>query len=192
MCESPEKYVRLLDEYREAGINVRHYGEVRFKQLTVFLSATAGLGAALFSGTVQAQDVTKRWVLGLGLAVVIAFFVLEERATYYRRAYMYVLLGIERKLEFSQYRQTRNPFWLSSRYVYRCLFVFIAVAWVFLGVPLERPHPIGAVAWTVETVLTTILLNIRFERYQGRAEALLLPQAPSNAPTIAEPQEKDR
>lgn len=105
---------------------------------------------------------------------------------------MYVLLDIERRLGFGQYRRTKNPGCLKSRYVYRCLFIFIAVAWVFLGLPVEKPGLVGFVEWAIVTVLATILLNLRFERYQRKAEVGLLPQTPSDVPTINEYQKEDR
>lgn len=104
-----------LEEYKEIGVNWRHYGEVRFKQLTVFLTMTGVLGAAAFSEPARNQLQDLRLILAaVGFLLTAFFFILEERATYYRRAYMSCAIEIEKKLNMSQYRRTENPWPIRS------------------------------------------------------------------------------
>jgi hypothetical protein len=132
---TPEKRQLLLDEYKEIGINWRYWGEVRFKQLTVFLSATGVLGAATLStfSNIARQDgrAIIGWMLAiLGVVITVLFFFLEERATYYRRAYMSCAKAIEARTGLSQYHRAYNPISVRSDEVMRFFFATFAALWV--------------------------------------------------------------
>jgi hypothetical protein len=84
-----------MDEYREIGINWRYWGEQRFKQLTAYLTVTGALGAAALSeyigvakGAPSRPWVYRFVIAALGLLATAVFALIDERATYYRRAFM--------------------------------------------------------------------------------------------------------
>jgi hypothetical protein len=169
--DSETMRAHVFDEYKEASLNWRYYGEVRFKQLTVFLTATGALGAALFSKASEANpSKVKPFIVFLGLAITAAFFVLEERATYYRRAYMYILRSLEGHLEFRQYACTRNPLILRSRFVYRGVFSIIAGIWLYLDCPLDPPVETETIVlWSSVILLVGAVLHVICEYYQRLA-----------------------
>jgi hypothetical protein len=124
-----------VDEYKEIGTNWRYWGEVRFKQMTVFLSASAALGVAALSNTITASDqLTPRMSLAaLGAVVTLAFLSLDERATYYRRAFMSCAKALEDSTGFTQYQRTRNAWPVGSGPVYHFLFSASLAFWMGYG-----------------------------------------------------------
>ncbi len=146
MCDDGHKDY-LLDEYKEIGINWRYWGDVRWKLLTAFLTLSSVIGAAVFTAPRVTDPV--RSVLGLaGIALAALFWVLEERATYYRRAYLHRTLEIEQEWFRAaqqwdplareaatprQYHVTHNPYWTNARseHVFRFFYALVAWLWAF-------------------------------------------------------------
>jgi len=160
----------LVDEYKETGINWRFYGEVRFKQLTVFLTAMAAFGASAFSQIVRNLIPAHRAGIALlAIAVVVAFFVLEERATFYRRAYMRTALDLEDQLGFHQYADAKNsPRW-KSRFVFRTIFAGITGTWLAFGAWAYWPgNPWTAISAGIPFGLLALCWR-RLEKYQNCA-----------------------
>ena len=146
MCERGDHRQLLLDEYKEVGVNWRHWGETRWKQLTAFLTISSVLGAAVFTAPRVTDPI--RCVLGVaGITLAALFWVLEERATYYRRAYLHRALEIEQEWFRSacgagavdeartprQYHVTHNPYWprVKSEHVFRLFYALVAWLWSF-------------------------------------------------------------
>ncbi len=149
MCDEGRGRQYLLDEYKEVGINWRYWGEVRFKQLTVFLTATGVLGAAVFSRTLDSAEYAfVRLLLAvLGLSISMLFFLLEERATYYRRAYMSCAMALEETSgTLTQYRRTQNPWPVRSDTIFRFFFATIAALWITYAAFVTWPTPWSAAA----------------------------------------------
>lgn len=140
---------RGLDEYREIGTNWRYWGDVRFKQMTVYFTATGGLIAAAFSRGWQsttanagssggtAAPVLPLWATALALATIgivltITFLILEERATFYRRAFMSCAKALEDTLGMPQrqYVRTHNPISADSGGAYRLLLCVMVGVWL--------------------------------------------------------------
>jgi len=141
----------LRAEYSDCGTNWRYWGDVRFKQLTVFLTANGVLGAGVLSLirtgdnsasnakasldilSLPAQVQVAIYVLGFcGLALCLCFFLLEERATCYRRAYVKHAVRIEKELRLWQYRCTKISACLRSNTIYALLFFVVGDIWVGL------------------------------------------------------------
>lgn len=144
----------LIDEYKECGINWRYWGDVRWKQFTVFLTATGALAVVAIQGYLNRACVVRGWTvtpchIALAIAghtLVIACWVLEERAAYYRRAHVHRALEIEELFHLelisndsiqdsrrvpSQCKLAHNPYWHSfqSTAVFRSIFALTASAW---------------------------------------------------------------
>lgn len=148
------------EEYREVGVNWRYWGETRFKQLTVFLTATGVLGAAAgamldgsrissLGASAGVKPVALAFLVtavrvafaALGSLVAGLFFVLEERATYYRRSYLHRALELERTLKFEQYHVSFNPYWkFRSEHVFRAFFTAVFLIWICYGVAVTDLH----------------------------------------------------
>ena len=162
----------FLDEYKEIGINWRYWGEVRFKQLTAYLSATAVLGAAVMSekSVGLAGDLRPAFAI-LGLAITLAFLVLEERATYNRHAYMSCALALETsETQLSEYRRTKNPWPLASDTVYRFLFSSVATVWLwFLFGPMAPNSETWALGCGATLLIAMSVIGRRFLDLAARA-----------------------
>ena len=170
----------LVEEYREIGINWRYWGEVRFKQLTVFLMAQAIIGGTALSEFIPLQDgklKTYPFKLHLLLAIVgvsltFLFYILEERATFYRRAYLHRAIKLEEKLRFWQYRVTNNIYWqnLRSEYIFRFFFFGVAMLWI-LHLSSEIPNKTKYLLLLVTILIISILWEYG-SRLQNKASAL--------------------
>lgn len=127
-----------LDEYREIGVNWRYWGDVRFKQMTVYFTATGALIAAAFSSTVRnagagALHAGAATVLTatLGVALTVTFLLLEERATFYRRAFMSCARVLEGEIGLPRkaYARTHSPISADSGGAYRFLLSVMMMIW---------------------------------------------------------------
>lgn len=155
-----EDYIRALDEYKEAGDNWRHCAEVRLKQIVIYLSASTVVAAAALTDKITSDDTIKTALSIVGIAVTVVFAVLDERVSYYRRAYLRRLEELEEKLGFWQYRLTDNIYWrpLRSEIVYGFFFIFIIGAWLFY---LESMNVAGDYFFIVWIAFTLVALGAR-------------------------------
>jgi hypothetical protein len=143
MCDKNRRHELLLDEYKEVGINWRYWGEVRWKHLTAFLTVSTLIGAVVYTAPLVTNRV-RVFMAVAGLVLAGLFWTLEERATYYRRAYLHRALEIEQEWFCCvdnhkpeevcgprQYHVTRNPYWTRARseYVFRLFYAVVAFLW---------------------------------------------------------------
>lgn len=125
-------YQRALDEYKEAGINFRHNGDIRFKQLTLFGAVTAILVTALASKRV---DSTVKWIIpGVGVVATACFYLLEKRTTDYRLKYFHVAEDLEKILGFTEYNHTRLGLGWYSLTVLKVLFGTAGFIWAVVEI----------------------------------------------------------
>ncbi len=66
-----------LDEYKEAGENIRHYSTLRFTIFTLFFAIFTGLSAVAFSKDLLPSFDIKFAAKFFGLLFTIAFLVIE-------------------------------------------------------------------------------------------------------------------
>lgn len=169
--EAALPYERALDEYKEIGINWRYWGEVRFKQLTLFLLVTGALATPAFSVGVRDFLDVRLSLAAVGVLVSISFLVLEERATWYRHAFMDCAKELERSYGWSEYLRTRNPWPIESDDLYRFLFAMVGGVWVGYGlyrVPLKTlQFSFKGVAALVAIIAGVTIFGI-FRRYGRR------------------------
>jgi hypothetical protein len=131
--DEQKEYRKRLTEYNEVGVNWRHWGDARLKQVVVYLTAMTVVAAAALSDKLTTDSDVKIALSIIGIAVAVLFAILDERAAYYRRAYLQRAVELEEQLGFWQYRLTSNIYWrpLRSEVVYGVFFIFIAGAWLF-------------------------------------------------------------
>ena len=73
----------LIEEYKEISSDLRHYGNQRSWQLTVFVALTGGLLSLLY-GNSSISNPTIRIVFGwVGIVVTFCFFALDKRSAEY-------------------------------------------------------------------------------------------------------------
>ena len=92
-----------VDEYHELCENMRHYGNMRFAQLTLFTALTAGLLGAAAS---PPDDMPwLRLLLAVAGAVsALAFWVMELRSSEYWRSFHDRAKELEEGLGYKQFR----------------------------------------------------------------------------------------
>lgn len=118
------------DEYLDASENVRHWSNLRFAQLTVFIAITAGLTAALFQPGLF-LPLTMRFVTRIaGLLVVAVFWITEERTMMYWRNFVRRAADLEKELGFQQYSVRPKEGIICSANAVRVLFLMLFIFWI--------------------------------------------------------------
>lgn len=120
---------RAEKEYADLSQNMRHYGSMRFAQLTLFSAITAGLAKV-------AQESAQGWpvsvqaaVCGAGALVAAAFWVMEERAADYWHHFRRRANALEASLGYRQY-STKQSKRISATNAVRSIFLIALLAWL--------------------------------------------------------------
>ena len=126
----------IKDEYLDIGKNIRHWQQMRFTAMTVFIAVTAGLLAASFHWKSNLTTVASISIRLMGILSVIIFWIQDERIMQYWESYVARAKLIEKELEFQQYSTTppRNKLITSEnaiRLLYSTFFVFWIATIVF-------------------------------------------------------------
>lgn len=136
MDDGKEREIKFaLELYKEVGINWRYWGDMRFKQFTVFVIMFGAMVAATTTDRVNGSMHARVAIGALGVFLSTGLLIAEERATYYRRAYMSCALALEQRNEFEKfgglfvYSRTYNPWPLRTDTLFRSLFAFGAGIW---------------------------------------------------------------
>lgn len=91
------------DEYKDLSDNMRHYGNMRFVQLTLFIALTAGLLKAIFTFDPALASLVK-FVLKIGgVITAVVFLIMEERAADYWHHFRRRAVELEKQIGFQQY-----------------------------------------------------------------------------------------
>lgn len=119
------------DEYREVGENIRHWQQMRFVAMTVFMAVTAGLLAALFQWKTNLTTVANTSIRVMGMLSVIVFWIQDERIVQYWQHYSNRAKTLEEELSFQQYSTTprRNKIVTSGNAIRLLYFAFL-VFWI--------------------------------------------------------------
>ena len=118
------------DEYLDASNNVRHYGTLRFAELTIYIAITAGLLTVTYGRPAPQVVVVSAGVKVAGLLVTTLFWILQERTMLYWYHFTNRAVELERDLGFKQY-STRPPAGLlTGRNTLRAFFAVMAVFWI--------------------------------------------------------------
>ena len=177
----------VFEEYKEIGVNWRYWGKVRFRQLAAFLTVTGVLGAGIISNVLAPEDAAPiRALLALmGLLAVFVFFFLEERASWYRRAFMSCALGLElpasgQGIGPTQYLRTKNPWPIDSPQIYRLFFSAVAGTWMsYLALLAFGTH------WTVLLPLP-VVSGALYRWARSRGDRFLQLAAEAGSQSLAE------
>lgn len=130
-ANSAAKNVELyVDNYSEVMLSIRHYSNLRFAMLTVFVAATAALIAASFGTEVlPAADTTLRVAFHFaGLVLTVAFFWLEVVLDSYLKAFSKVADALKRRGHWRTRPGARKYLWIPIRVL---LYAGVALFWAF-------------------------------------------------------------
>ena len=119
----------MSQEYSDVSANMRHYSELRFKRITVFLVAT---GALLGAQELQLGTSESSWAFSaVGLFVTISFWIMAVRAAHYYWNFRERAVKLEDKLNYSQYKNLPKRWKITSIAVH-LLFAGFMVMWIAL------------------------------------------------------------
>ena len=91
------------DEYKDLSDNMRHYGNMRFAQLTLYFALTAGLVTVVFTLNPPLGPGLRRGLMLVGAVASAAFGVMEERAADYWHHFRRRAVKLEESLGYKQY-----------------------------------------------------------------------------------------
>lgn len=129
---------RLLEEYRNVNENMRHYGNMRFKQLTLFNVMNGALVAgfiAVVTGAGKDKPIAEILRLGfeiLGIILVVLFALLEERSSDYWNRFHKRAQRIECMLGLRQHRERPRGVIFTATNATRVLYFVVLVFWASL------------------------------------------------------------
>jgi len=95
------KNAEAKDEYIELNANLRHYGNIRFAQLTVFLAITAGLVTCVF--TFNLSEPAKLLFKIGGVIISVLFWIVDISDMYLWTKFIRRAAELEGSLNYKQY-----------------------------------------------------------------------------------------
>ena len=130
----------IRNEYLDASNNIRHHGNLRFAQLTLFAALTGGLFTLIFGGQQPLSAFDKTILEVLGVFVAVAFFIMELRTGVYWYHYQRRAAALEKILGYSQYSTLPFGKWITAANATRGLYVAVVVLWIaiWLEMPIEQ------------------------------------------------------
>jgi hypothetical protein len=125
------------EEYKDVSNNIRHYGNMRFVLLTLFATLSVAIMAALFLGTTPPPTPAKIILKALGLVLVVAFGLMDQRASEYWSVFWKKAVELEVKLNYSQYKARPRRRTVSITNATRLLYLALLVFWI---IALAKPN----------------------------------------------------
>jgi hypothetical protein len=119
----------LKGEYMDVGENMRHFGNIRFAQLTLFVAITAGFLTAVFQPNPPLSNLARVTLKGVALLVTVTFWVMDQRAMQYWHHYRHRAVELEKELGFQQYTSIPALSVFSATNALRLLFLGLSVFW---------------------------------------------------------------
>ena len=123
-------------EYQQLNENMRHYGNMRFAQLTLYFAFTAALVAAIFTTDPPLTAGIRVTLKHVGMIGSIAFGVMEERATCYWHSLYKRAVKLESALGYEQHSNRPAARFLSATSAVRLLIWGGSLLW-FLSIAID-------------------------------------------------------
>jgi hypothetical protein len=118
-----------IEEYKEIGLNLRHYSNMQFVNLTLSLATQAALLTTLFRS--PPLSVTCRVILEFAaILFTVLFYINEHRLRSYWRSFLTRAITLEKELNLAQYRNAPNRALISSGNAIRGLYVTLSLFWI--------------------------------------------------------------
>jgi len=125
---------RMKDEYVDLSANMRHYANMRFAQLSIFVALTAALVNAIFEKGGRFSFGANTAVKIGGLIIVLVFWAMEESAADYWNHFRKRAIVLEDTLGYQQYkdRPTHRLRGFTATNAVRFLFLVVSAFWVIM------------------------------------------------------------
>ena len=125
----------LFKEYSEVCLNIRHYSNIRFAELTIFFVLMVAMGGAVLGAIKISWTAcsTKILVKVGGLIFTIIFWFFEDRGRVYINHFVRRARELEQELNFTQYSTRPEPRFLILRSDWAARFIYLTfiIFWLF-------------------------------------------------------------
>jgi hypothetical protein len=118
------------DEYMDLSTSIRHWGNMRFAQLTVLIALSAGMFAAVYHQDFASSGLPKLLVKIGGCGVVLIFWTMDERVVKYWCSARDRAVVLEGTLGYGQYVTAPPRGLFCSRNAVRLLFLMLLAFWI--------------------------------------------------------------
>ncbi len=118
------------EEYLDLSTSIRHWGNMRFAQLTVFIALTAGMFAAVYHQDFAQSGLPELMVKIGGCAVAVIFWRMDERVVQYWCSAKARAIQLEDTLGYGQYRSAPPRGFFCSGNAVRALFLMQLLFWI--------------------------------------------------------------
>jgi hypothetical protein len=118
-------------EYFDLSENLRHWGNLRFHSLTVFIAVMGGLFALLSQSGLIISSIMLIVLKFMGVVIVIIFWIMDERIFLYWSSGIERIRLLEKELDFRQFSNFPHRGFITSRNAVRLLFMVFCVFWIF-------------------------------------------------------------
>ena len=121
-----------VEEYKEIGLNLRHYSNMVYVNLTLFLTSNAAILSVIFGRDKDSGPLgTAARVIfeAAGILLTIVFFVNEYRLRLYWHTYFSRAIAIEGQYDLSQYSAAPPRSRISSALAMRATYALVAAFW---------------------------------------------------------------
>lgn len=126
------------EEYKDLSENMRHYANMRFAQLTIFVAITGGL-AAWFDNARSASDPDVMIVIAVvGTFIALVFLVMETRSASYWLHFKDRAVELEKQLGYCQYTRAPKRGLITATNVTRVFHVGTLLFWIVAAVAAPR------------------------------------------------------
>jgi hypothetical protein len=124
----------LTEEYKDISENLRHYANMRFKQLTLFSVLTGVILGALTKGDWGGCGSVMILKI-IGICIVITFGIMEERAADYWHAFVRRAVEIEKEIGYRQYSGRPGGRFITATNATRFLYIVTFIFWIVSFIP---------------------------------------------------------
>lgn len=118
------------EEYKDLSDNMRHYANMRFAQLTIFVALTGGLIIVLFSKDAPDSPLAKAILKVAGIFIAAMFWIMEERAADYWHHFRKRAVELEDLLGYRQYKDRPTRRLLTATDASRAIYAGAIVFWI--------------------------------------------------------------
>lgn len=132
-------------EYEDISNNLRHYGNLQFTQLTVFVVINLAMINLMFGGT-NTSHLPRIILEVMGLSLSTLFFVMNNRVTAHWSTYSKRAMELEKILGYRQYTNRPPSGKFSNRNAVSGVYMLLASLWILtiiLNLNLESPDDIS-------------------------------------------------
>lgn len=116
-------------EYQELASNIRHWEQMRWVSMTVFMALMVASIGAMISNDIRLDGLTSQLVRVVGLSIVLIFWVQDERIVAYWVSMRARACEVEKDLGIEVFSRTPKRGLFSAGSAVRALYLILAVFW---------------------------------------------------------------